>query len=146
MTYRVIVTDSALERIREYAVYIAVDQQAPEAAARWLERVLDACDTLSEVPRRCALAAENEHTPYEVRWRAVGEFQLLFTVLDKDSTVYVIGARHGRRLPRPDELSPEAGVGDGDPVRDTRGMLAGTTSLTEALLEERRRDREREDR
>lgn len=33
-----------------------------------------------------------------------------------------------------------------DPVRDTRGMLAGGTSLTEALLEERRREREREDR
>lgn len=145
MTYRVIVTDSALERIEEYGTYIAVDQQAPEAAARWLKRVLDASETLSEVPRRCALAPENEHTPYEVRWHAVGEFLLLFTVVEKDSSVYVIGARHGRRLPRPDELPSELGVGDPDPVRDTRGMLAGETSLTEALLEERRLERKREE-
>ena len=33
-----------------------------------------------------------------------------------------------------------------DPVREGRGILAGETSLTGALLEERRREREREDR
>jgi AbrB family looped-hinge helix DNA binding protein len=33
-----------------------------------------------------------------------------------------------------------------DPVREAHGMLAGKTSLTRALLEERRREREREDR
>ena len=33
-----------------------------------------------------------------------------------------------------------------DPVRDGRGLLAGGPSLTEALLEERRRERERDDR
>lgn len=33
-----------------------------------------------------------------------------------------------------------------DPVREARGLLAGETSLTEALLEDRRRDRERDER
>jgi len=33
-----------------------------------------------------------------------------------------------------------------DPVRDGRGVLDGDTSLTQALLEERRNEREREDR
>jgi len=33
-----------------------------------------------------------------------------------------------------------------DPVRDGRGALAGSTSLTGALLEERRRERQRESR
>ena len=32
-----------------------------------------------------------------------------------------------------------------DPIRQGRGLLAGKTSLTEALLEERRRERLRED-
>lgn len=31
-----------------------------------------------------------------------------------------------------------------DPVRDARGLLAGDTSLTEALLAERHRERERD--
>ncbi len=33
-----------------------------------------------------------------------------------------------------------------DPVHEAHGILAGKTSLTRALLEERRREREREDR
>lgn len=33
-----------------------------------------------------------------------------------------------------------------DPVAEGRGLLAGKRSLTQALLEERRREREREDR
>lgn len=33
-----------------------------------------------------------------------------------------------------------------DPVREGRGLLAGETSLTGALLDARRREREREDR
>ncbi len=33
-----------------------------------------------------------------------------------------------------------------DPVRQSRGLLKGHGSLTEALLEERQRDREREER
>ena len=32
-----------------------------------------------------------------------------------------------------------------DPIREMRGMLKGGPSLTKALLEERRRERERED-
>lgn len=104
MTYRVIVTDPAFEKIREQARYIAVEQHAPEAASRWLERVLAASDTLAEMPRRCALAPENDYRPYEIRWLGVGTFVLLFTVDETARTVYVIGARHGRRLPRPGEL------------------------------------------
>lgn len=33
-----------------------------------------------------------------------------------------------------------------EPVREGKGILAGASSLTRALLEERRREREREDR
>lgn len=33
-----------------------------------------------------------------------------------------------------------------DPVREARGILAGETSLTQALLDERRKEKEREDR
>lgn len=104
MTYRVIVTDPAFDAIQAQARYIAIEQQAPEAAQRWLERVFDASDTLAEMPYRCALAAENDFRPYEIRWLGVGDFMLLFTVVEESKTVWVIGARHGRRLPRPASL------------------------------------------
>ena len=104
MTYRVIISDTAFESIQEYARYVAIDQRAPEAAERWLEKVFDASDTLSEMPRRCARAPEDDYRPYEIRWLGVGDFMLLFTVMEETKTVWVIGARHGRRLPRPGEL------------------------------------------
>ncbi len=107
MTYRVVITEPALDAIREQARYIAIEQQEPEAAARWLRRVFDASDTLAEMPRRCARAPEDEMRPYEIRWLGVGRFVLLLTVVDETRTVWVIAARHGRRLPRPDDLPPE---------------------------------------
>jgi plasmid stabilization system protein ParE len=106
MSYRVVITEPALAAIREQAFYIAVDQQAPEAAARWLRGVFDASDTLSEMPRRCARAPEDAKRPYEIRWLGVGSFVLLFTIVDETKTVWVIAARHSRREPRPDELPP----------------------------------------
>lgn len=36
MTYRVILTDPAFDAIQAQARYIAIEQQAPEAAQRWL--------------------------------------------------------------------------------------------------------------
>lgn len=103
MSYQVIITDSARDSIRDYADYIANEQQAPAAAGHWLTRVFEAADTLAENPRRCALAPEDGYRPYEVRWLGIGEFRLLFTIVD-ERVVYVIGARHGRRLPRPEDL------------------------------------------
>jgi len=105
----VLITDAVLERIQEQARYIAVDQQAPEAAVRWLERVFEASDTLAETPRRCPHAPEDNYRSYEIRWLGVGAFMLLFTVVEEARTVWVIGARHGRHLPRPQELPDEMG-------------------------------------
>src|SRR5690606_38615478 len=99
MTYRVVITAPALEAIRSYARYIAVEQRAPESAARWLGHVLDAADSLETMPRRCGLAPEDAHRPYEVRWIAAGEFMLLFTVVDESETVWVLNGRPGHRQP-----------------------------------------------
>lgn len=65
MRYRVIITDPAFEAVLAYARYIAVEEKAPESAARWLDRVLEASETLAVMPRRCGLAPENAHRPYE---------------------------------------------------------------------------------
>ena len=54
MSYRVLITPTARALMLEQARYIAVDCQAPENAARWLEGVFDAAETLAEMPYRCA--------------------------------------------------------------------------------------------
>jgi len=104
MTYSVRITPLAEAAIREQARYIAIDCKAPLSAARWLSRIFTAANTLDTWPRRCSKAEEYRYRDYEVRQLDVQGFLLLFTVVDETKTVWVIGARHGRMQPRPDEL------------------------------------------
>jgi len=104
--FRVVITDRALARIDEQARFIAVECEAPMNAARWLAPVLAAADSLETMPRRCPLATEDEHRPFDVHGLDVDGFPLLFTVDDGDRTVRLLGAGHARQLPRPDELAP----------------------------------------
>jgi hypothetical protein len=112
MKYVVEIADSAFELIRAQARYIAVDCQAPLNAARWLEQVWDVIDGLEQMPSRHGLAAEDAFMPYEVRRALVGDFLVLFSTDDAAGKVWVIGFRHGARLPRPQEL-PDVPPGEG---------------------------------
>ncbi|QDU98592.1 type II toxin-antitoxin system RelE/ParE family toxin [Lignipirellula cremea] len=108
MKFHVRVALSAKAAIDEAIGYIAVERQAPQAAARLLERIWDAIDSLEQWPKRCSLAPENEFRDYEIRMRLVASFLILFTVNDDARTVQVIGFRHGSRLPIDSDLPPKA--------------------------------------
>ena len=99
MKYRVRVDDGAARSIAEYAKYLAVDQQAPQAAQSMLERIWDAIDSLEQWPKRFPLAPENEYRVYEIRMAIVASSLLLFVVSDEERLVKVIGFRHGRQRP-----------------------------------------------
>jgi hypothetical protein len=116
MKYAVEITDTAFELIRSQARYIAVDCKAPLNAARWLERVWDAIDGLEDTPARHNLAEEDAFKPYEVRRALVGDYLILFTIDDAAGKVWVIGFRHGARIPRPDDM-PDAPPSTGSPDR-----------------------------
>src|SRR5687767_11778434 len=109
MNYRVHVTDAAMDAIRAHARYIAVDCSSPLNAQKWLEHVWDAVEGLEFMPRRHNLAPENAYKTYEVRRVLVGDCLLLFTVDDAAKKTWVIGFRHGSRLPRPDDLPDSLG-------------------------------------
>ncbi|MCB1053945.1 MAG: type II toxin-antitoxin system RelE/ParE family toxin [Acidobacteria bacterium] len=98
MTFRVKLTRRAREAIQRQARYLAVEQQAPAAAERWLERVREAARTLSRLPNRCALAPETSFRPYDIRWLGVDRFMLLFAVDEATRSVWILFARHGRQL------------------------------------------------
>ncbi len=102
--FSVEITDAAFVTIRKHARYIAVDSQSPENAKRWLERVWDAVDSLEHLPRLGSKAQEDEFVAYEVHQLVVGSHLLLFTIDDEQRKVWVVGLRHGHRLPRPEEL------------------------------------------
>jgi mRNA-degrading endonuclease RelE of RelBE toxin-antitoxin system len=113
MKYAVEITDTAFELIRAQARYIAVDCQAPLNAGRWLEEVWDAIDGLEHMPKRHSLATESAYKSYEVRRILVGDYHILFNIDDAAATVWVIGFRHGSRLPRPTDLPSEPPKGTG---------------------------------
>ena len=104
MNYTVEFTDTALDAIRAQAQYIAIDCQAPVNARRWLEQVWDVIDGLEHMPQRHNLAPESDSKTYEVRRALVGDYLILFTINEDAHKVWVIGFRHGSRLPRPDDL------------------------------------------
>lgn len=105
--YAVEFTEAAFAAIAAEARYIAVEAHAPLNAQRWLERIWDAVDSLEQWPRRAALAEESAYVEHEVRQLVVGKHLLLFTIDDDGRKVWVIGLRHGRRLPRRSELPPD---------------------------------------
>ena len=102
--YEVVVTDTALEALRKQAEYIAVEQQAPQTASKWLKRVLEKSESLASMPRRYPRALEDRYRAYEIRALVVSSFVLLFTIDEDAQKVVVIGARHGKSLPRPEQL------------------------------------------
>jgi len=109
MTYRVRITPGAEAAILEQARYIATEAQAPLNAARWLQRVYDAAETLEQWPRRCPLAEEDAYRPFEIRKHSVDGFLLLLTIKEGTQTMWVVAARRGRQKPKTHEI-PESPV------------------------------------
>ncbi len=102
--YAVELTASARAAIAEQARYIAIEQQQPRNAERWLESVWRAFHSLERFPRRARLAAEDNYRAYEVRELAVGSQLLLFSIDDDRRKVRIIGMRGAAQRPRPHDL------------------------------------------
>lgn len=104
MRYKVRITPTAEDSIREQARYIAIDQLSPLNASRWLEAILTAAQDLEQWPRRHPEAEESAHRPYEIRKLSIKGFLLLYTIDENTRTVWIIATRHGRQLPRAENL------------------------------------------
>lgn len=98
--YTVVTTATAKAAIREQVRHIAEDQQSPQNAAEWLDRVWACIDELGFLPLRYPIAEGYERLPYEIRRALIGQHLLLFTVDRKNLLVHVVGLRHSARLPR----------------------------------------------
>jgi plasmid stabilization system protein ParE len=89
MTYRVVITENAKANLRGY--YLKAAERAPLTAARWLNRFEQALETLSYLPLKCGLAAENGLGGAEIRQFLFGKrpsvFRALFTVVGDEVQV-----------------------------------------------------------
>ena len=67
-----------------------------DAATQWYNGVIAAFSSLTEFPRRCSLAPENDTFQQEIRQLLYGKkrdtYRILFTV--RDELVYILHVRH----------------------------------------------------
>ena len=97
MKYQVLLQRLAVRDLDE--AYGRAAQHAPTNAARWLERIRAALQTLDTNPQRCPLARENAKVEFELREFHVGRrpnvFRAIFTI-DGDN-VRVLRIRRAQR-------------------------------------------------
>ena len=67
-------------------------------ASQWYSGLLKEIDSLSTMPKRCALARENESFSQELRQllyrQRRNSYRILFTILEETSTVRIFYVRH----------------------------------------------------
>ena len=98
MTFRVEMSAEAEHDAEEILAWLW-SQGAGETGIRWFLAMEDAIASLSQFPKSCPLAPENEHFPFELRQFLYGQkphvYRILFTI-DGD-IVDILHIRHGRR-------------------------------------------------
>jgi plasmid stabilization system protein ParE len=74
---------------------------SPERAGQWYAGLLQAIESLSQMPKRCPIARENERFSQEIRQLMYGKgrnsYRVLFTILEGQEvpTVRILHIRHG---------------------------------------------------
>lgn len=73
---------------------------SPVKASQWYSGLLQAIESLDQMPRRCSLARENRYFSQEIRQLLYGQgrnsYRVLFTILEGQdvSTVRILHIRH----------------------------------------------------
>jgi plasmid stabilization system protein ParE len=101
MTYRVDISEVAEAEID--AAYLWISRRSPEGAGRWHAGLLQAIESLAEMPGRCPLARERGYFAQEVRQLLYGRgqnlYRILFVIHDPvdeadEATVRILHLRH----------------------------------------------------
>jgi plasmid stabilization system protein ParE len=84
-------------------------------ASQWYSGLLQAIESLSQMPQRCPLARENEYFSQEIRQLLYGRgrnsYRVLFTILERQdmSTIRILHIRHAsQRTIGEDPEEPDA--------------------------------------
>lgn len=99
MKYRIEISSVAEAEADNAFVWIS-QVASPEKARRWYEELLIAIESLSEMPKRCPLARENEYFTKEIRQLLYGRgrnsYRILFTIVEGEevSAVRILHIRH----------------------------------------------------
>jgi toxin ParE1/3/4 len=102
MTYRIHITTAAVADMGEIDAYLK--ETSPEAAERAVTLIENAIASLTDFPKRYALAPEAAIHGKEVRQMIVGRYRVLYMVIME--TVNILRVRHAAQAPlKPGELN-----------------------------------------
>ena len=86
---------------------------SPTKASQWYSGLLKAIESLSQMPKRCSLAGENEYFSQEIRQLLYGSgrnsYRVLFTIVEGQdmSTIRILHIRHTSQQTIGEELDDE---------------------------------------
>ncbi len=98
MKYRIEI--SSIAEAEADRAFLRLSQIAsPATAKQWYAGLIQAIESLSQMPKRCSLARENTHFSQEIRQLVYGKgrnsYRILFTILEQETpTVRILHIRH----------------------------------------------------
>ena len=97
MKYAIIVMPAAVAELD--AAYMWLAQETRQHAPTWYNGMLDALNSLEDMPERCPLAPESRDAPDEIRQMLYGDkhhaYRILFVILGQQ--VRILHIRHAAR-------------------------------------------------
>jgi plasmid stabilization system protein ParE len=76
-----------------------IARDSPQAAPAFVERILDAIDSLEMFPHRKVVQGQKPDEAHPVRSLPVPPYMVFFRVIDSQRIVRVLRVRHGARRP-----------------------------------------------
>ncbi|MBR2801831.1 MAG: type II toxin-antitoxin system RelE/ParE family toxin [Erysipelotrichaceae bacterium] len=95
--YKIAYQEAALHDLKEIVHYIAEASGEPAAAERLAEEIIQAADSLQEMPYRCPLYLPLRPLQKEYRRLFVQRWYLYYWVDEEKKTVMISRVIHGRR-------------------------------------------------
>jgi plasmid stabilization system protein ParE len=80
-------------------IFTKIAKNSPQAAPAFIERILDALDSLEIFPHRNVVEGQKPETDHPVRSLPVPPYLVFFRVLDHQRVVRILRIRHGARRP-----------------------------------------------
>ena len=100
MNYRVVYTDQFHDALEAQIKYFREEKAPASRIAAWLENVLDLVDSLDAFPLQHPVSAdESALRGIELRKIIFGNYLGFYHVDEESKEVYLLGFRHGSRLP-----------------------------------------------
>lgn len=97
MTYDVVLTQKALNDLRNIHRYIKVDLLAPDAARNGSDKIMSEIEKLDEMPERFSLYEKSPWKERGLRKMIVGNFIVFYLPMETQKQVLVVTIMYGRR-------------------------------------------------